>query len=141
MAGTASRNLRATAATLRRLPATTMPTAADTAERIAAAEGARAGGPMRGKKRRAMPLRAITTVRATATGATCRVQGVSVAGWVWRTRGTRPHRIRRAKSGPESRMYVQHPGSRGVGAWRAVQTRAAAAVPQLFRDAVHQAVR
>jgi len=141
--GTASRNLRATALALEALPRSSMIAAAKAAKKIASTEGTRAGSPIKGHKRRGMPLRARDDIRDAGSATTCRIQGVNVAGWVWRNTGTDPHPIRRRKrrNDPRSRMTVQHPGSAGIGAWRRVQARAAQVIPQIFRDDVHRAVR
>lgn len=141
MTASASRNLHATAVALRALPRSSMIAAAKAAKKVASTEGTRAGSPLRGKKRRGLTLRARDDIRPTANGATCRIQGVSPAGWVWVNTGTDgPYPIRRRKRGPMSRMTVQHPGTRGKGAWRRVQDRAGQVVPEIFRDDVHQAV-
>ena len=141
MAGTASANLHALAVRLERLPKSSMIAAAKAVKKVASTEGTRAGSPLKGNKKRGMTLRATDDIRPTAHGATCRVQGVNVAGWVWVNTGTRPHPIRRRKRGPKSKVKVQHPGTRGRGAWRNVQKRAVQVVPEIFRDDVHQALR
>ena len=142
MPGTASSNLRATALALGALPRSSMIAAAKAAKKIASTEGTRAGSPIKGHKKRGMPLRATDDIRDTANGATCRIQGVNVAGWVWRTSGTSAHRIRRRKrkSDKRSKITVPHPGSAGTGAWRNVQARCIELIPQIFVDDVHQAV-
>ena len=114
--------------------------AAKAAKKIASTEGTKAGSPIKGHKRRGMPLRARDDIRQAGTTVTCRIQGVNVAGWVWRNTGTSSHRIRRRKRGPMARMTVQHPGSAGTGAWRNVQKRAAQVVPEIFVDDVHRVV-
>jgi len=126
---------------LESLPRSSMIAAAKAAKKIASTEGTRAGSPIKGHKRRGMPLRARDTIKEAGTLVTCRIQGVNVAGWVWRTSGTSAHRIRRRKRGPKARLTVQHPGSAGTGAWRRVQARAAEVVPQIFTDDVHRVVR
>ena len=143
MPGTASRNLRTAALTLEALPRSSMIAAAKAAKKIASTEGTKAGSPIKGHKRRGMPLRARDDIRTAGRLVTCRIQGVNVAGWVWRTSGTDPHTIRRRKkrSDPRSRMTVDHPGSAGTGAWRRVQARCAQVVPQIFVDDVHRALR
>lgn len=139
-AGNASRNLHATAVALKALPRSSMIAAAKAAKKIASTEGTAAGSPLRGHKRRGMTLRARDDIRPTGDGATMRIQGVNVAGWVWVNTGTDPHRIRRRKRGPKARITVQHPGTAGRGAWRKVQARAAVVIPEIFRDDVHRAV-
>lgn len=139
--GSAARNLHATAVALRALPRSSMIAAAKAAKRIAVEEGNRAGSPLQGKrKRRGMTLKARDDIRDTGTGATLRVQGVNVAGWVWRNTGTAPHPIRRRRRGPMKVMTVQHPGTSGIGAWRRVQKRCADVIPQVFIDDVHKVV-
>ena len=137
---TASANLHATAVALAALPRSSMIAAAKAAKKVASTEGTRAGSPIKGHKKRGMPLRAKDDIREAGRLVTCRIQGVNVAGWVWRTSGTRPHPIRRRKRGAMARMHVPHPGSRGVGAWRRVVERARVVVPAVFVDDVHQAV-
>jgi hypothetical protein len=139
--GTASRNLHATAVRLEALPRASMIAAAKAVKKIASTEGTRAGSPLKGKKRRGLSLRARDDIRDTPNGATCRIQGVSPAGWVWVNTGTAPHTIRRRKKGPMKVMTVQHPGTPGRGHWRRVQERAAQVVPQIFVEAVELAVR
>jgi len=141
VAGTASANLHALAVRLERLPMSSMIAAAKATKKIASTEGTRAGSPLKGHKKRGMTLRARDDIRDTGAGATCRIQGVNVAGWVWVNTGTNPHRIRRRKRGPKSKISVQHPGMPGRGYWRNVQKRAAVIVPEIFRDDVHAAVR
>jgi len=126
---------------LEALPRSSMIAAAKAAKKIASTEGTRAGSPIKGHKKRGMPLRARDDIRQQGAAVTCRIQGVNVAGWVWRNTGTAAHRIRRRKRGPMKAMTVQHPGTRGVGAWRNVQARCAQVVPQIFVDDVHQALR
>lgn len=140
MTGTASRNLHALAVELERLPRSSMIAAAKAAKKIAADEGRAAGSPIKGHKRRGMTLRARDDIRDAAGGATMRIQGVNVAGWVWVNTGTKAHRIRRRKRGPKSRITVQHPGTPGRGHWRNVQKRAAQVIPQIFRDDVKAAL-
>lgn len=142
-AGNASGNLHATAVALRALPRSSMIAAAKAAKKIASTEGTAAGSPLKGKKKRGMTLRARDDIRPTGSGATMRIQGVNVAGWVWVNTGTDAHTIRRRKrkSDPRSRMTVRHPGTAGRGAWRAVQARAAVVIPEIFRDDVHRVVR
>lgn len=138
---TASRNLHALAVELERLPMSSMIAAAKAVKKVASTEGTRAGSPIKGTKKRGMTLRARDDIRPTSAGATCRIQGVNVAGWVWVNTGTAPHRIRRRKRGPKSKMTVQHPGTPGRGYWRNVQKRAQVVVPEIFRDDVHTALR
>lgn len=141
MTGTAGRNLHATALALEALPRSSMIAAAKAAKKIASTEGTRAGSPIKGNKRRGMPLRARDDIRAAGDVVTCRIQGVNVAGWVWRTSGTAAHRIRRRKRGPKSKVTVKHPGSSGIGAWRHVQARCAEVVPRIFVDDVAKVLR
>lgn len=138
----ASSSLHATAVALKALPRSSMIAAAKAAKKIASTEGTSAGSPIKGHKRKGMPLRARDDIRqTTATTVTCRIQGVNVAGWVWRTHGTKPHRIRRRKRGPKSKLTVQHPGSRGIGSWDRVQARAKVIVPRIFDDDVARVLR
>jgi hypothetical protein len=136
----ASRNLHALAVRLEALPRSSMIAAAKAAKKIAADEGRAAGSPLKGNKRRGMTLRARDDIRPTGTGATMRIQGVNVAGWVWVNTGTAAHDIRRRKRGPRAKVKVRHPGTAGRGRWRRVQQRAAVVIPQIFRDDVHRAV-
>jgi hypothetical protein len=141
MPATVSVDLHRLASEVRAIPRSGMIAAAKAAKAIAAEEGARAGGPLQGKKKRALKLRARDDIRDTDTGATCRIQGVSPAGWVWVTTGTDPHPIRRRKKGPKRKMTVAHPGTAGRGAWFKVIARVEDVVPHIFADAVHEAVR
>jgi len=139
--GTASRNLHATALQLRALPRSSMIAAAKAAKKIASTEGTASGSPIKGKKKSGMKLRARDDIRQAGTLATCRIQGVNVTGWVWRTYGTNAHTTRRRKRGPRSKIIIQHPGARRtVGGWRTVITRTKVIVPEIFRDDVHRAV-
>lgn len=116
--------------------------AAKAAKKIAADEGRAAGSPLKGNKRRGMTLRARDDIRPAGGGTvTCRIQGVNVAGWVWVNTGTAPHRIRRRKRGPKSKLTVPHPGTPGRGHWARVQKRAAVVVPKIFVEDVGKAVR
>lgn len=133
--------LHATAIAIRALPRRVLIDVAKASKRIATAEGARAGGPLQGNKRRAMRLTARDTIKATGTGATCRIQGVNPAGWVWVTEGTAAHDIRRRKRGPKRKMTVHHPGTHGRGAWKNVAAKIAELVPLAFADAVTETVR
>ena len=137
----ASVNLHALAAEVRAIPEAGMIAAARVAKKIVADEGARIAGAdgMKGKKRRGLKLRARDDIRATPNGATCRVQG-SVPAWIWATSGTDPHPIRRRKRGPKKVMTVRHPGTPARHAWDRVAKRVAEVVPEIFADAVHEAV-
>jgi hypothetical protein len=126
---------------LRNLPRSSMIAAAKAVKAVAAQEGTRAGGPLVGKKRRGLKLRARDEIRTAGTVTTCRIQGVSPAGWVWVSYGTRPHQIRRRKRGPMKVMTVHHPGTRGRGGWDRVAQRAAVIVPAIFDDQVARVVR
>ena len=89
MPATASIDLHRLADEVAAIPFTGMIAAAKAAKQIAAEEGTRAGGPLKGKKKRGLKLRARDDIRpAGADGFTCRIQGVSPAGWVWVTTGT-----------------------------------------------------
>jgi hypothetical protein len=138
---TASSNLRATAIAIRAVPISGMIAAAKAVKRVADAEGRAAGGPLVGKKRRGLKLRARDTIRTAGDTTTCRIQGVSPAGWVWVNTGTAPHAIRRRKRGPMRKMTVRHPGTAGRGGWRKVVARAEQIVPAIFETAVSEAVR
>jgi hypothetical protein len=130
--------LRRSATDLRAVPMTGMIASARAVKRIAREEAATVSGgdgKLNGKKRRGIMLRVRDEIKTTGTGATCRVQG-SPAPWVWVTDGTRPHTTRRRKRGPLKVMIVNHPGSRGKGAWRTVRARSVKVVPAIFRDEV-----
>ena len=116
--------------------------AARAVKSVAQDEGRRVAGPdgLKGKKRRGLKLRARDDIRQAGTVTRCRIQGVSPAGWVWATTGTRPHPIRRRKRGPMRVMVVQHPGTRGRGAWRRVVDRAVRIVPAIFTEDVGRAL-
>lgn len=133
--------LRAMAIEFRNLPMHSMIAAARAVKQIAAQEGAAAGGPLVGKKRRGLKLRARDTIRTDGDVTVCRVQGVSPAGWVWVTYGTDPHDIRRRKRGPMRVMTVRHPGTRARGGWDRVADRALRIVPQIFDDQVGRVMR
>lgn len=138
---TASANLHATAVRIRLVPRRSMIAIAKAAKQTATQEAARVGAPLSGAGRRGLRLRARDDIRDTADGATCRIQGVSPAGWVWVNTGTKPHRIRRRKRGPKRKLTVPHPGTRGKGAWRAVAERIARITPEIVADEMAQAVR
>jgi hypothetical protein len=137
---TAAANLHAVAIRIHDVPRAALFEVAKAAKRIAAEEGAAAGGPLQGKKKRAMRLKAFDDIRDTATGATCRIQGVNPAGWVWVTDGTKPHAIRRRKKGPMRKMTVQHPGTASRGGWKLVEKRVIAVVVPAFDGEVSRAV-
>ena len=138
---TASANLHGLAVEIRAVPYRSLIAVAKAAKQVAAQEGARLGGPLSGAGKRGLKLRARDDIRETADGATVRIQGVSPAGWVWVTTGTKPHRIRRRKRGPKRKMTVPHPGTRGRGGWTAVRERVTRIVPEIFRDEVARVVR
>ena len=137
---TAAADLHAIAVRIKAVPKRTLIDVAKMAKQTALAEGARAGSPLKGHKRRGMKLRAVDTIRDTGSGASLRVQGVNPAGWVWVNTGTRAHTIRRRKRGPKRKLTVQHPGTRGTGAWRRVADRVAELTATAFADAVHDAI-
>ena len=139
---TASDDLAYIAANVRGLPRGALIAITKQAKKIAADEGARAGSPLRGKKKSGMKLRAIDTIRDSGTTVTLRIQGVNPAGWVWVTSGTRPHAIRRRKRGKMAKMTVPHPGTAGRGAWRTVRARTVnEVIPKVLRDEVARAMR
>ncbi len=140
MSATASVNLRRLSDRVAAIPYRGMITAAKAAKQIAAQEGSAAGGPLKGKKKRGLKLRARDDIRPAGSGYTCRIQGVSPAGWVWVTTGTAGHRIRRRKRGPMRKMTVPHPGTAGRGAWYRVIARVEDVVPRIFADEVRDAV-
>jgi hypothetical protein len=131
----ASAELRALAVQLERLPHSAMIAAAKASKRIVQEEGARIAGAdgLKGKKKRGLRLRARDTIRDTATGTTCRVQG-SIPAWIWVNTGTRPHTTRRRKRGPLKKMLVDHPGTAGRGAWERTAKRIEKVVPLVFMD-------
>jgi len=142
MAASVSADLLALADRLERLPRGSMIAAAKAAKQIVADEGARIGGAdgLKGKKKRGLKLKARDTIRDRADGTTCRVQG-SVPAWIWVNTGTRPHTTRRRKRGPLRKMLVQHPGTRGRGAWDRVSKRIETVVPLIFSDELDEALR
>lgn len=138
---TVAGDLHALAVEVRDLPRSSMIAAAKAIKEVARQEGARAGAPLVGKKRRGLKLRARDDIRTAGPVTTCRIQGVSPAGWVWVTYGTAPHRVRRRKRGPLKVMTVPHPGTRGRGGWDRVAERAARIVPAIFDDQIARVVR
>ena len=137
---TAAGNLHAVAVAIGDVPRAALIEVAKAAKRIANDQGAAAGGPLKGKKKRAMRLRAFDDIRPTAHGATCRVQGVNPAGWVWVTEGTRAHAIRRRKKGPKAKLTVRHPGTAGRGAWRKVEAAVLELIVPAFNAEVSKVV-
>lgn len=117
---TASDDLHALSVQVGLLPRRVLIDIARAAKKEARTQGDALGGPIKGKKRKGMSLRAVDTIRDTDHGARLRVQGVNPAAWVWMTTGTAPHPIRRRKKGPMSQMTVDHPGTRGRGGWTKV---------------------
>lgn len=105
--------------------------------RVEAARATGGSGRMTGKKRRGIRLRVFDTIDQGHSLTFLTVKGRPAGPWVWVTTGTRRHEIRRRKRGPMRKMTVTHPGTRGKGAWRDVQTRARRVVPEIFRDEVH----
>ena len=140
---TVAGELHALALELRELPRASMIVAAKAVKEAARQEGARLAGAdgLKGKKRRGLKLKARDDIRTAGDTTTCRIQGVSPAGWVWVTYGTRPHPIRRRKRGPMKVMTVPHPGTRGRGGWDEVAARAAKIVPAIFDDQVVKVLR
>ena len=136
----ASTNLHTVALAVRDVPRTAMIAAAKAAKQVAADEGAAAGSPLVGKKRRGLKLRARDDIRPITGGMACRIQGVSPAGWVWVTSGTEAHDIRRRKRGRKRTMTVRHPGTSGRGGWRRVNTRLAVMFPAVVTDALADAL-
>lgn len=104
-------------------------------------EGARAGSPLVGKKKRGIRLRGYDTIDQGNAVTFGRVKGRPAGPWVWMTTGTKPHAIRRRKRGPLRKLTVHHPGMSGRGAWHNVRRRAEKIVPDIFRDELRQAVR
>ncbi|RPH33794.1 MAG: hypothetical protein EHM90_00085 [Chloroflexi bacterium] len=131
---TVAADLHALTVQIRAVPFHSMIAAARAVKKVAADEGKRAGGPLKGKKRRALKLRARDEIREAGPVTNCRIQGVSPAGWVWVTYGTAAHDIRRRKKGPMKVMTVRHPGTRGRAGWDVVAQRAARIVPLIFDD-------
>lgn len=132
--------LRRVAGDLANVPQSGMIAAAKAIKAAADQEGRRVGGPLLGKKRRGLKLRARDDIRSQGGTTTCRIQGVSPAGWVWVTDGTGRHAIRRRKRGPMRKMVVAHPGTTGRGAWLRVVARAEDLAPAIFADLVTEAV-
>lgn len=118
-------------------------TIAKAAKEIGRSEAARVSGGdgrLNGKKRRGIALRVYDEISAGHSVTFLTIKGRPAGPWVWVTRGTRPHQIRRRKRGPLRKLTVQHPGTRGAGAWRTVQARTKKVVPEIFRDELHAAV-
>lgn len=109
--------------------------AADEARRVTGGDGRLDSGTRAGVK-----LGTRDTVRRAVPGQpiTGSVWGRPAAGWVWRTDGTAPHRIRRRRRGRLARVYVEHPGATGRNAWGRVLARAARVVPTLFADELNR---
>ena len=154
--------LRDQAGKLAALPRTTMIAAARAVKDVARAEGGTVPiGAGRwysgGRTPRPARLRARDEIQVSGSTVHCWIQGLPVGPWVWVTSGARPHLIgvgrsrRRAHSKAgylSSSGYahpvlgpIAHPGRPGGGRWRTVQARAAEIVPQIFRQAVAEAVR
>lgn len=103
--------------------------------------------------RRTVRLRAVDTIRDTGNGATARVQALPVGVWAFLDGGADPHPIprrarRRNQRPPRLRVAgqvrtgpVNHPGSRGDRRWRRVTARAERIIPDVFTDAVREAIR
>jgi hypothetical protein len=149
------------------IPRTAMIAAAKASKRIAGQEVARYS-PMhlhrKGRPSRSVKLRAVDDIRTQGPVTTCRVQGLPVGPWVWLNTGTGHHLIgtvakggrrrRRGTAGPQkpgtgARLElprgwatgpVGHPGGSGHGVWRKVTKRIAKVVPDIFTDAVREAV-
>jgi hypothetical protein len=137
---TAGDNLHAIAVAIGDVSRAALIEVAKAAKKIANDQGTAAGGPLKGKKKRSMRLRAFDDIRPTAHGATCRIQGVNPAGWVWVTEGTKPHNIRRRKRGKRSKMTVRHPGTAGRGGWRKVEVAVLDLIVPAFEAEVSKAV-
>ena len=86
---------------------------------------------------------------------TATVFGSPTGFWIWQNTGTRGHTIKpkqgthkgwpRVVANPNwdhpVSVPVHHPGTGGRGAWRRVDNQARRVVPQIFIEAVHDAVK
>ena len=135
---TASANLHRLADDLEAYPRAAMAVAAETARGIVDA----AGGPaLRGKKRGGLPVKMKRAVKIDETGdaVTFRVQG-TIPGWLWVNTGTKAHPIPRRRSGPESKLRVHHPGTRGNHSWARVAATLQRELPRVFADELHRVI-
>jgi hypothetical protein len=147
-----TRQLRRIADDLAAVPALTARAGALVVD-IATDEARRATGDgrMSGMGRRGPKLRAVVKVKRSGTASTtAEVRGVPAGPWAILQRGAGRHVIprppagrvlygrgmRHAVSGP-----IRHPGTRGKRSWSRVVSQARAEVPDVFGDAVRQAVR
>jgi hypothetical protein len=136
----AAADLRSTADAVARIPRSAMITAAKAVKKIAVDEARPRS--MKGHKRKAINLKARDKDLPSRAGtARIRVYGTPIGPWVWITDGTDPHDIRRRKKGPMKKMTVRHPGTTGNGAWKRVIDQAQQVIPEIFTDAVREAVR
>ena len=90
------------------------------------------------------PIRLRTRTRIADTGgviSSATVYGVPPGPWRWINDGTKPHEIRRRKRGPESKLFVHHPGMAGSGSWDRAEDEARRKIPTLMAVAVARAVR
>lgn len=149
-------DLRHTLAELAGVPEPAIRAACKAVEQIAAQEGGsitvvRFNG--RNAKQTTYKLKAKTRIKVTGDVASATVWGTPTGFWVWKNTGTAPHTIgprrkdtktkRRAIKLPGSThpvRVVDHPGTRGRGAWRKVIRRAERVVPQIVANHVHRAV-
>jgi hypothetical protein len=136
---------------LSKVPETAIKAAAQAATAIAADEGGSRTYVI-GKRKRRVKLKA-TVRQRTRTGVS--VFGVPTGIWVWENEGARSHQIPKRKptarkprpmfgSGyahPIQRMQITHPGRSGRGTWRRVQQRCAVEVPDVYVNAVREAIR
>lgn len=143
--GTVTESLHVRADAVRAVGPAVLTAIATTAKTIGRDEAGKVtggDGKLTGKKRRGIALGVYTDEPAQGhTVWFLTIKGRPAGPWVWVTSGTRAHTIRRRKKGPLSKLTVRHPGTRGAGAWTRVVGRTKTAVPQIFADAVHAAVR
>jgi hypothetical protein len=148
---TAVAQLRRAFDDLAHVPATAIRDASTLVEGIAE----QTGRPVTIKGQRYVLTAETTIERRGAQAIIATVSGKPTGFWVWQNTGTKPHRIApqpgrnrgrprviagRSWGHPVS-VAVHHPGASGRGRWRQVTQRARREVPQIFRDAVHDALQ
>ena len=113
------------------------------------------GRPVTVKGKRYVLTAEATVQRRGPRALTTIIHGKPTGYWVWQNTGTDPHSIGpgrgvrrgrpRVMAGPNwghpVSVPVHHPGASGRLRWRQVTQRARREVPQIFRDAVHDALQ